>query len=45
MTPKMLEAGIESAGLTGVFEHVLSTDQARTYKPDPPGVSIGNRRI
>ncbi len=35
MTPKMLEAGIASAGLTGLFEHVLSTDQARTYKPDP----------
>jgi 2-haloacid dehalogenase len=35
MTPKMLEAGIESAGLTEVFEYVLSTDQVRTYKPDP----------
>jgi len=31
----MLEVGIENAGLEGVFEHVLSTDQIRAYKPDP----------
>jgi 2-haloacid dehalogenase len=35
MTTKMLEAGIKNAGLDGVFEHVLSTDQKRAYKPDP----------
>jgi 2-haloacid dehalogenase len=35
MTAKMLEAGIKNAGLDGVFEHVLSTDQIRAYKPDP----------
>jgi 2-haloacid dehalogenase len=35
MTAKMLEAGITHAGLEGIFEHVLSTDQIRTYKPDP----------
>jgi 2-haloacid dehalogenase len=35
MTATMLEAGITHAGLTGVFEHVLSADQIRTYKPDP----------
>jgi 2-haloacid dehalogenase len=35
MTTKLLEAGIKTAGLDGVFEHVLSTDQIRTYKPDP----------
>jgi 2-haloacid dehalogenase len=35
MTPKILETGIRSAGLAGLFEHVLSTDQVRTYKPDP----------
>lgn len=35
MTARMLEAGIENAGLDGVFEHVLSTDRIRTYKPDP----------
>jgi 2-haloacid dehalogenase len=35
MTAKMLEAGIKNAGLEGVFEHVLSTDQIRAYKPEP----------
>ena len=35
MTAKMLEAGIKNAGLDGVFERVLSTDQIRAYKPDP----------
>jgi len=34
-TPKMLDAAITSAGLDGLFEHVLSTDQVKTYKPDP----------
>ena len=35
MTAKMLDAGIKNAGLEEAFEHVLSTDQIRTYKPDP----------
>jgi 2-haloacid dehalogenase len=34
-TPTILEAGIENSGLQGLFEHVLSTDRIRTYKPDP----------
>jgi 2-haloacid dehalogenase len=35
MTEPMLRAGIDNAGLGGMFEHVLSTDRLRTYKPDP----------
>jgi 2-haloacid dehalogenase len=34
-TPKILNAGIQNSGLSGVFEHVLSTDKIKTYKPDP----------
>ena len=34
MTAKMLDGGIRNAGLDGAFEHVLSTDRIRTYKPD-----------
>ena len=34
-TPKMLAGAIKSAGLDGIFEHVLSTDKLKTYKPDP----------
>lgn len=34
-TPKILNAGIRNSGLGDVFEHVLSTDGIKTYKPDP----------
>ncbi|MBU1265322.1 MAG: haloacid dehalogenase type II [Gammaproteobacteria bacterium] len=34
-TPKILDAGIKNSGLDGIFEHVLSTDKIKTYKPDP----------
>lgn len=34
-TPKILDAGIKHSGFDGIFEHVLSTDKIRTYKPDP----------
>ncbi len=33
-TPAILHAGIKNSGLEGVFEHVLSTDRIKTYKPD-----------
>jgi 2-haloacid dehalogenase len=32
---RMLEAGIKSSGLEGVFEHLLSTDEVRQFKPAP----------
>jgi 2-haloacid dehalogenase len=35
MTASSLEAGIARGGLGDVFEHVLSTDDIRTYKPHP----------
>lgn len=35
MTRGMLDANIAHAGLHGVFEQVLSTDQKKVYKPDP----------
>lgn len=41
LTASMLQAGIQSAGLDGMFEHVLSTDQVKTYKPDPRAYQIG----
>jgi 2-haloacid dehalogenase len=31
----MLEAGIANAGLKGVFEHLLSTDRVKEFKPAP----------
>jgi 2-haloacid dehalogenase len=40
-TPAMLSGGIKAAGLDGVFEHVLSTDLVKTYKPDPRAYQLG----
>ena len=35
MTKEMILKGCKASGLDGAFEHVLSTDAIRTYKPDP----------
>jgi 2-haloacid dehalogenase len=35
MTRRMLADGIKQSNLDGLFEDVLSTDQIRSYKPDP----------
>lgn len=32
---RMLEAGIKNSGLSGMFEHVLSTDEVEQFKPAP----------
>lgn len=40
-TPRMLKAGIASSGLEKVFDHALSTDMVKTYKPDPHAYQIG----
>ncbi|ARU31581.1 haloacid dehalogenase, type II [Sulfuriferula sp. AH1] len=34
-TSKILDAGIKNSGLDGLFEHVLSTDKIKSYKPAP----------
>ena len=41
LTPTMLRANIRSAGLDGMFERVLSTDEVRTFKPDPRAYQLG----
>jgi 2-haloacid dehalogenase len=33
--PKMLNAVVESAGLQGIFTHIISVDEVKTYKPAP----------
>lgn len=40
-TAAMLDGGINNAGLGGMFEHVLSTDRIRSYKPDPRAYQMG----
>lgn len=34
-TPQILYAGIKNSGIEKLFEFVLSTDEKKTYKPDP----------
>lgn len=40
MTKEMLDSNITHAGLGGMFERVLSTDQNKVYKPDPRAYRI-----
>jgi 2-haloacid dehalogenase len=37
----MLEAGIRNSQLDGVFDHLLSTDRVKAYKPDPRAYQMG----
>ena len=37
----VLEGSIATSRLEGVFEHVLSTDRAKTYKPAPNAYRLG----
>jgi 2-haloacid dehalogenase len=37
----MLDGSIKASGLNDVFEHVISTDQVRTYKPGPQAYQLG----
>jgi 2-haloacid dehalogenase len=41
MTTKMLEAGIQNSKLEGLFDHVLSTDRVKAYKPDHRAYRMG----
>lgn len=41
LTTKMLEAGIRNSQLENMFDHVLSTDRVKAYKPDPRAYQMG----
>jgi 2-haloacid dehalogenase len=41
MSEKMLRANIKSAGLDGMFDQVLSSDEIRSFKPDPRVYQLG----
>ena len=43
--PRMIEALIARAGMRDLFETLISTDQARTYKPDPRAYSLAETRF
>jgi len=39
--PSMIEGLVKHGGLEGVFDELISTDRARTYKPDPRAYALG----
>jgi 2-haloacid dehalogenase len=44
-TPAMLESAIASAGMTGLFTHVLSIDQVGRYKTDFAAYALGTAAV
>jgi 2-haloacid dehalogenase len=40
-TPEMLDIAIKSAGMSGLFDHVLSVDKVRRYKTAPEAYQLG----
>jgi 2-haloacid dehalogenase len=42
-SPRMLAAAVRSGGLDGAFQHVLSVDAVRVYKPSPRVYELGPR--
>jgi 2-haloacid dehalogenase len=42
-SPDMLAPLLEQAGLTGLFDAQISTDGAKTFKPDPRAYELGPR--
>ena len=44
-SPNMLQANAEHAGLTALFDALVSTDTNRTYKPDPRAYQLGMERL
>jgi 2-haloacid dehalogenase len=41
--PQMLDIALKSAGMTGLFDHVLSVDAVRAYKPSPAAYALGTQ--
>jgi 2-haloacid dehalogenase len=44
-SPAMLEQLISNAGLSDVFDTLISTDAAKTFKPDPRAYALGVSRL
>ncbi len=42
-SPPMLAIAVRSAGMAGLFNHVLSVDAVRAYKPAPAAYKLGTR--
>jgi 2-haloacid dehalogenase len=44
-TDRILQAGLANSGLLGEFQHVISTDRIRTFKPDPRAYRLGTQLL
>jgi 2-haloacid dehalogenase len=44
-SPRMIDALLGASGLRGLFDAQISTDAARTYKPDPRAYALAERRF
>lgn len=44
-TIKMLQGVVDNAGLKGAFSQIISTDEAKTYKPNPAAYELAVRRL
>lgn len=42
---RMLRANADNAGITGLFDELLSTEVNKTYKPDPNAYALGLKRL
>lgn len=40
-TPRMLDIAVKSAGMAGLFDHLLSVDAVKKYKPAPEVYQLG----
>jgi 2-haloacid dehalogenase len=44
-TEEILRAGLRNSDLRTAFDHVISTDEIRTYKPDPRAYELGLQKM
>ncbi len=44
-SPRMLQAAVESAGLHGIFSHVISVDEVKIYKPSPRVYQLASQKL
>lgn len=42
---EMLEVAVKSAGIADLFDHMLSVDAVRAYKPAPAAYALGTRAV
>jgi 2-haloacid dehalogenase len=44
-TQEILQAGLRNSDLRGAFDHVISTDEIRAYKPDRRAYALGPQKM